>query len=315
MLIDISHFQTDAGPIDYTAVKAKAAATYVKLTQATTYVDPAWRQHHDGLAGIPRGGYHFCGRMDNLGHVDYLPPDAEAKHFADVLTKATWELRPVVDIEAPGADPAWLKAFLAALRSSTGIRRLRVYTSRALITGPLNPAGWIDADTDLWIARYNPTLGFDHPQLVLWQYTDAGHVPGIQGQVDLSVELHGWTPRADTQPDPVPTTMQESEPMIAIPLPVTPQGGFRATVMAEVGSASAVVAKAWITVGATWGDARFTITALDQQGHVIAHENTNVANNQRAVTALPDGCVMATIEGQTGYGAIPAAALVTQQKP
>lgn len=39
------------------------------------------------------------------------------------------------------------------------------------------------------------------------------------------------------------------------PVPLTPQpdGSFRATVMAEAGRTSAVVARAWVTVGSTWG--------------------------------------------------------------
>ena len=313
-LIDLSHFQADAGPIDYATVRAKVSGAYIKLTQATTYIDPAWPKHWAGLRGVPRGGYHFCGRMDNLGHVDYQNPEAEAKHFASVLTKAAWELRPVVDIEAPGADPTWLKTFLAALRSSTGIRRLRVYTSRALITGPLTPAAWIDPDTDLWIARYNPKLGFDHPQLVLWQHTDSGHVPGITGPVDLSMQLRGWTPKTDTDPDP-PRPRQESDPMTAIPLSVQPDGTFRAAVMAETGSASEVVAKAWITVGSTWGDTQFVVTALDANGQVMpGQQKGTVGNNQRGVTPLPDGCVMATIEGRATTGAVPAAALINLPK-
>jgi GH25 family lysozyme M1 (1,4-beta-N-acetylmuramidase) len=317
-LLDLSHFQADAGPVDYAAVKTRVSGAYIKLSQATGYVDPAWRQHYDGLAGIPRGGYHFCGRMDNLGHVTYQAPEAEANAFAAQLGKASWELRPVVDIEAPGADPAWLKTFLTALRQASGLRRLRVYTSHALLTGPLTPSSWIDPDVDIWAARYNPTLGFDHPQLVLWQHTQSGRVPGITGPVDLSVELRGWTPRTDltpATPDPVPLSPQESEPMIAIPLNVTPEGNFRATVMAEAGSSSAVIAKAWITLGSTWGDTSFTVTALDNQGRVMPGGlRGTVRNNRQTGVPVPDGCVMATIEGRTTTGAVPAAALVTQAK-
>ena len=302
-LLDLSHFQADAGPIDYPAVRAKVAGAYVKLTQAATYIDPAWPKHWAGLRGIPRGGYHFCGRMDNLGHVTYQDPTAEAHHFADVLTKAAWELRPVVDIEAPGANPAWLRAFLAALRASTGIRRLRVYTSHNLITGPLTPATWIDPDTDLWIARYNPTLGFDHPQLVLWQHTDSGRVPGITGLVDLSVELHGWTPRADTAaPAPAPVPLPEEADISATPLtplPASP-GAYRYAVPVETAATGSQVANAmWISYTAVYGDATVTIVALDGHGKVIDTPTPyTLANNNNNVYPVPGPARTVTVEGR-----------------
>lgn len=307
MIIDLSHFQADAAPIDYAAVKTKVTGAYIKLTQATGYTDPAWQTHHAGLAGIPRGGYHFCGQMDGRGHVTYQDPAAEAQHFASVLTKATWELRPVVDIEAAGADPAWLKAFLTALRQATGIRRLRVYTSRSLLTTALDPARWIDPDTDLWAARYNPTLGFDHPQLVLWQHTDAGRVPGITGPVDLSVELHGWTPRADTAPR---SRSPLEDPVIVFDWP---PGAGAHKLVCPVGSASGVTAQAWLSLACDGALGRFDVWF--QSDHAgLAEQHGGLGKDQRAWWAVPDGTTQITVHYTGATGAV-GAALEVKPKP
>ena len=188
MIIDLSHYQSDAGRIDYAQVRSAVTGAYIKLTEGVDYIDPAWRAHAIGLKGIPRGGYHFCRGGD---------PSGEVHHFADVLATGTWELRPAIDIEWPQASAGWLREFIAALRAATGVRALRVYSSFALLRDVLEPGQWIDPELDIWAARYNDTLGWDHPQLALWQYTQSGRIPGITGPVDQSMEVHGWTPNTD----------------------------------------------------------------------------------------------------------------------
>jgi hypothetical protein len=97
------------------------------------------------------------------------------------------------------------------------------------------------------------------------------------------------------------------------PVPLTPQpdGSFRATVMAEAGSTSAVVARAWVTVGSTWGSSHVLVTALDDEGRVMDRGvlRADVPNNRRVVLELPSGVVMVTIEGRAEPGAVVAAAV------
>lgn len=201
MIIDLAHYQADAGRIDYRKVQAAVSGAYIKVTQGTTYIDPTWRVHGIGLRGVPRGAYHYCTGAD---------PSAEAHHFAGALAAGTWELRPAIDIEYKGATAGWLKEFIAALRAATGLRKLRVYSNIALLRVQLLPKLWIDPDLDIWAARYNDTLNWDHPQLVLWQHTQSGGTPGITGPVDQSVEMHGWAPGAD-QPTLGDDDMQPDE--------------------------------------------------------------------------------------------------------
>lgn len=99
--------------------------------------------------------------------------------------------------------------------------------------------------------------------------------------------------------------------MTPIPLTPHPDGSFRATVMAEAGRSSAVVTRAWVTFGSTWGGSHVLITALDDQGRVMQRGvlEADVPNNRRVVLELPSGVVMVTVEGRTEPGAIPAAGL------
>lgn len=81
--------------------------------------------------------------------------------------------------------------------------------------------------------------------------------------------------------------------------------------MVEAGRASAVVNRAWVTVGSTWGDSQVALTALDDQGRVMPHGrlDAHVVNNRRVVLELPAGVVMLTVEGRCDPGAVPAVAV------
>lgn len=188
MLIDISHFQ---GVINWSATDPAIDGAYIKVTEGTSNVDAQWAANHSGttLHGKPAGAYHFA----DLGNAV-----AEANHFADQYTQASWQLHPVLDIETNGATAAWIVAFRNQFRARTGSQAFRVYSSLSLLTGALNPANWIDSNTTIWAARYNNTLGWNHPQLVLWQNTSSANIPGVVGHVDDDQFMNGWTPSVDT---------------------------------------------------------------------------------------------------------------------
>lgn len=151
---------------------------------------------------------------------------------------------------------------------------------------------------------------------------------GVCGHVDVSNAWHmsthsdpgGGFPwpefmQAVNSPTPVaPTTSQPSrgdDPVAPIPITPNTDGTFRASVMAEAGSSSAVVAAAWITYGSTWGDSTFTITTLDTTGKVLSRtQGQKVPNNTTGFVQVPSGCALATIEGSCAPGAVPVAALV-----
>jgi LAGLIDADG-like domain len=103
---------------------------------------------------------------------------------------------------------------------------------------------------------------------------------------------------------------RKDDPVAVIPITVAADNTFRSAVMAEAGGDSIVVARAWITLGSTWGNTSYTITALDGGGRPMMQRRFDVPNNNTRVVELPGGCKLATVEGRTDAKAIPAAALV-----
>jgi hypothetical protein len=104
---------------------------------------------------------------------------------------------------------------------------------------------------------------------------------------------------------------RKDDPVAVIPITVASDNTFRSAVMAEAGGDSIVVARAWITLGSTWGNTSFTVSALDGGGRVLLQQRFDVPNNNTRVVELPGGSKLATVEGRTDAKAIPAAALVS----
>jgi hypothetical protein len=194
MLIDVSNHQ---GTIDWHRTDPAIDGAYVKVTEGTGYTDPFWPANHAGAVagGKPVGAYHFATGAD---------PVVEANHFADQHLRAAWQLDPVLDAEVPAVGWAWVVAFRAQFRKRTGVSRFRLYTSTGYLTGQLNPANWIDAASTIWAAHYAAAIGWSHPQLVLWQNTNAATIPGVLGNVDADQFMNGWTPASDRGADMTP---------------------------------------------------------------------------------------------------------------
>ena len=104
---------------------------------------------------------------------------------------------------------------------------------------------------------------------------------------------------------------RKDDPVAVIPITVAADSTFRSAVMAEAGGDSIVVARAWVTLGSTWGSTSFTVTALDGGGRVLLQQRFDVPNNSTRVVELPGGSKLATVEGRIDPNAIPAAALVS----
>ncbi len=143
-------------------------------------------------AGITFGAYHFA-RPD----LHPFNPIPEADHFVDTAQPAPGNIIPVLDLERAGdLTPAqltdWVLQWLGQVTARTGVKPM-VYTS---------PIGWRDrmADTTaiadagytvLWIAHWNvatpmlPANDWQGNSWKIWQYSNCGDVPGIDGCVDL----------------------------------------------------------------------------------------------------------------------------------
>lgn len=191
--IDVSRYQ---GKIDWLQVKAdKREFVFIKATEGQTYTDPNFTANVKGAlsAGLLVGTYHF------LKATTAAVAKAEAAHYAKSLEGVGgakyFGLPPAMDYENNPSGisktqiNAVAKAFLTELERLTGVKPI-IYTGNSF-------AGNFDTSLsgyDLWIARYSNTkVPDDQPAWKtwdIWQYSEAGKVPGINGNVDLN-EFNG----------------------------------------------------------------------------------------------------------------------------
>jgi GH25 family lysozyme M1 (1,4-beta-N-acetylmuramidase) len=215
--IDISHYNTCT---NYSAAKAAVDWVYIKVTEGSSIVDPAIATHYNGFAGKPRGAYHFM----------HGSTSAEVAEFVSQVKARSWELPPMLDAEYSGVTGAAIRAFLAEYQRQTGEELTVVYSSKALLSGACAPSTFASPRTIIWAARYYAntpdfsTLGWDHPQLGIYQYWDKGSVPGFAGVVDLDVARVNLV--APTPPHSAPTLGEEfdMQPKTYPPVPVASDG-------------------------------------------------------------------------------------------
>lgn len=188
--IDASHHQ---GAIDWPRVAgAGITFAYLKATEGTTFTDSRFAEHRRAAtrAGIDVAGYHYF-QLCSDG-------TAQAEHFVDVLGRRG-DLPPALDLELAGScdDPpppatllAEVRAFLAVVDRFAG-RRTLVY----LYPDFEERFGFADDldDHPQWVRR----LGDRQPRRdwTVWQYDDAGTVPGVSGGVDLNLAKESLTPK------------------------------------------------------------------------------------------------------------------------
>lgn len=189
-LIDVSNVQ---GHPNWSAVVHQGGvhAAWIKASEGVTFNDPdfAWNRDNAAHVGVHIGPYHFA-RPDNNS------PLVEAKHFVKVVGKLrAHELRAVLDYEVsthmtPAEHLAWIRKFNGFVHDELGSWPL-FYSYPALIEhmGLKVPVG-----DGLWLASYGRNDGLEHPAVVplpwkhmlVHQFTSRGHVPGVNGDVDLS---------------------------------------------------------------------------------------------------------------------------------
>ncbi len=180
--IDISHHQ---GAIDWelfhTSSDSLLGFVYCKATEGVTHVDSRWDENRKSALslGIAHGAYHFF-----LPKSDAL---AQANHFLAHYKHQQSDLPPVLDAETEAISDTELRKrmliWLKQVEQVTGKRPV-IYTShhfyRTKFKGKF--PGY-----KFWIANYNKQVGgLDDPDVLIWQYSDHGSVPGIQEKVDMN---------------------------------------------------------------------------------------------------------------------------------
>ena len=183
--IDVSHHQ---GSIDWQAVKGTDKQEYpirfafIKATEGGDYKDKRFDENFAKAAdvGLMRGAYHFYNPNSD--------PMSQANFFISQVKLQRGDLAPVLDIERKPRDKVQLQTdlliFLRRLEQYYGVKPI-IYTSYKFRLRYLdNPAF---SAYPFWIAHYYVDELTYEGAWHLWQHTDFGSVPGIDGCVDLNV--------------------------------------------------------------------------------------------------------------------------------
>ena len=181
--IDISHYQEK---IDWEIFKNKADSTirfvYCKATEGIDYIDPLWKRNRKNLEEleIRNGAYHFFSPSQSAA--------TQANHFLSNYTSKQNDLPPVLDSETEVKDyPSLIRAmkeWLKIVEDRTGKRPI-IYTSYHLYKTQFYNSF---SGYKFWVANYNNVPNKFLPvNIIHWQYSDKGRIPGIRGDVDLNV--------------------------------------------------------------------------------------------------------------------------------
>lgn len=211
--IDISHWQNFP---DFEEVAAAGVKGMIhKATEGTSYIDPNRAENCSNAiaAGIAVATYFWIKPGDGR---------AQAEFYLSVVDPVKGE-RVVIDFEEAGCSLSTLKDAVQALLDYKHELRITVYSGH-LIKELLDDCDdFLAEHTDLWLAQYTDdeddiTWEEDTwPQWTLWQYSETGVIPGIDGSyVDLNQyngtddEFLEWIssekkpPKPEPEPEPEP---------------------------------------------------------------------------------------------------------------
>ncbi|MBU2018827.1 MAG: hypothetical protein KJ941_04195 [Bacteroidetes bacterium] len=160
---------------------------YCKATESLSHVDTRWeinRAELNGL-GIMNGAYHFFDPMAR--------PREQATHFLTHWKPREIDLPPVLDVENEGFSDddliAKMKIWLSEVEMQTGYRPL-IYTSLSFYETKFKnkfPGYYF------WIAAYSQRpVALTDSQVLHWQYSETGKLPGFKELVDLNVSKVGF---------------------------------------------------------------------------------------------------------------------------
>ena len=180
--IDVSHHQ---GTIDWDlfheSCDTMISFVYCKATEGISHVDSKWKENRRFLIdyGITHGAYHFFSP-----NTDAI---AQAQHFLNHYTLNIDDLPPVLDAETEAQNDQKLidgmLTWLKFVEEETG-RRPVIYTSHHFYKTKFRGKfqGY-----KFWIANYNKHVsGMENPDIICWQHSDHGYVPGIEEPVDMN---------------------------------------------------------------------------------------------------------------------------------
>lgn len=184
--IDVSH---DQGEVNWSqVVNSGIQFVYHKATDGITWQDPMFDKNLQSLGAlkVAIGAYHFFEAEDD--------PQKQAQNFLNTIKSKPLTLAPMVDVETTknqtsGQIQQRLKTWLELVQKATGCTPI-IYSYKDFWQDNIGTQFNL---YPFWLADYSARM--DAPEgienLLMWQYSEAGKVPGITGNVDRDRLLSG----------------------------------------------------------------------------------------------------------------------------
>ncbi len=187
--IDISRHN---GEIEWDRVKDHKLAdqfldfVVIKATEGGDLVDPRFRMNWEAAReyGMIRGAYHFF--------TAFTDPDIQAINYLSTVKHESGDFVPVLDFENDGRNAFErrhlgenARRWLEVVEEQTGQRPV-IYTNHHIYNTYIRDR--IEGYA-IWLADYSvydPTV-YDIRNMIMWQLSDGGRIPGIKENVDLNV--------------------------------------------------------------------------------------------------------------------------------
>lgn len=294
--VDVSTFQ---GAIDWTQVaQAGISFGYARAMDGTTFIDPTFQTNFAGMksAGVKRGAYiYFEPGQD---------PTAQANAFLSSLSQAGFtfgDLIPAIDVEVTGGLPpsileSKLQTMVQTIQAALGVRPV-IYTAAGFWNSSVGSAAF--AGNPLWIANWGvacPTIPHGWTTWTLWQYSDAGSVPGIPGSVDLD-QSNGPT---------LPIFNSQDQVLSVAPLPISPTEGLAFSGQVAAGfNPSPNPLQATIA----WGDGATSSGTVTPSGKTFTVNGTHTYAEQGNYT------LTVTVSDRQGHNATNSVAVEVKDAP
>lgn len=158
----------------------------IKATEGGDLVDPLFADNwkNANKHGLVRGAYHFF--------TSFTDPDVQAINYLSTVKHKRGDLVPVLDFENDG------KTYLERQHLSKNAHRWLKIIERELGKKPIIYTNHLIYNKyiknkikgyGIWLADYtvHDATIFDIENLLMWQHSDGGVIPGIEETVDLNV--------------------------------------------------------------------------------------------------------------------------------
>ena len=183
--IDVSSWQRN---IDFSKVKeAGIEIVYIKSSEGRTLIDPYFNQNYENAKanGLKVGFYHYLTARSEYD------AEVQANFFASVISGKEPDCKLAMDFESFGnlsmnEINAIGLTFMKKVQEITNkevVIYSNTYNARTIFSGEIT-------NYSLWLAQWQvnePSNNGKWNTWSGWQYTSKGQIPGVNGDVDLSV--------------------------------------------------------------------------------------------------------------------------------